>query len=358
MNLRGAVLLAGVAIVLAFKPVGSQELIWSANYGGQFNDNGYAGQRAGDGGYILLGSTYSFGSGGFDFYLLKVSPAGDTLWTKTFGGAATDIGYDVAVTADGGFIMVGSTRSLGAGGKDVYLIRADSTGAVLWEKNYGGSGQDEGRSIRQTSDNGFIICGTTSSYGSGYDDVYFIRTDSIGDTVWTTTVGGGGGESGSAVRQTADGGFIAVGSTGSFGDGYSSLYAIRLNANGDSVWTAVYGGGGADFGYALEITPDQGFIFSGGTASFSAGYTDAYLVKTDAGGNVEWEKSYGGAFDDRAYAVMRAMDGGYLLVGTTESFGAAMIDLYLIKTNPVGDTVWTRRYGGSQSDYGQAVFRE
>jgi len=357
MKCREVLVLIGFAILLLQTPLGAQEMVWSTTYGGQYNDNAYAGCQIDDG-YILLGSTFSFGSGSFDLYALRLGSAGDTVWTHTYGGVDTDLGYDVRVTSDGGFIMVGSTRSDGAGEKDVYLVRIDSVGAVLWEKRYGGSGNDEGRAIRETSDSGFIICGTTSSYGAGYDDLYFIRTDSDGDTLWTTTVGGSGGESGSAVCLTGDGGFMAVGSTGSFGTGYSSIYTVRLNNDGDTLWTSVYGGTGADYAYALEAALDGGFVIAGGTSSSGAGYTDAYAIKTDADGVVQWEKTYGGLYDDRAYAVTRTLDGGYLLAGSTESFGAAEIDVYVIKTTPTGDTAWTRKYGGSKSDYGRMVFQE
>ncbi|MBN2226087.1 MAG: T9SS type A sorting domain-containing protein [candidate division Zixibacteria bacterium] len=357
MKCREVMIHVGFAILLLQTPLAAQEMIWSTTYGGQYNDNAYAGCQTDDG-YILLGSTFSYGSGGFDFYALRLGSAGDTVWTNTYGSTDAELGYDVLATSDGGFVLLGSTRSYGAGGKDVYLVKIDSAGTMLWQKTFGGSGNDEGRSIRETSDDGFIICGTTSSFGSGYDDLYFVRTDSVGDTIWTTAVGGAGGESGSAVCLTGDGGFMAVGSTGSFGDGYSSIYGVRLDADGDTLWTEVYGGSGADYAYDLETTIDGGFVIAGGTSSSGAGYTDAYAVKIDAGGVVQWEKTYGGRYDDRAYAVTRTLDGGYLLAGSTESFGAAEIDIYAIKIAPTGDTAWTRRYGGTKSDYGRTVFQE
>ncbi|MCX6827057.1 MAG: T9SS type A sorting domain-containing protein [candidate division Zixibacteria bacterium] len=334
-----------------------QDLVWGYNYGGAYNETGYLGFQTVDNDYIMVGSTFSFGAGEFDIYLLKIDSLGDTIWTRTYGGVSTEYGYDVQPTGDGGYIIVGSTKSSGRGKKDVYLVRVDSLGNMLWSKTYGGAQDDEGYSVRPTSDNGFIICGTTNSSGAGYADLYLIKTDLSGDTLWTRTFGGPGGESGMAVRQVAGGGYIAIGSTGSFGEGYSSMYVVRVGAAGDSLWANSYGGSKADFGYSVETTLDGGFVFVGATASFGAGYSDAYLIKTNAEGVIDWQKTYGGSMDDRAYSVCLTRDGGYILTGTTESFGASEIDIYAVKTNPAGDLVWSRTYGGARSDYGRCIFQ-
>jgi len=218
-----------IIVVVITSSVCAQEYVWSVSYGGEFNESGYEGLQTSDGGYAVLGSSYSFGAGQYDIYLLKLGIAGDTLWTKTYGGEESDQGFSIDQTGDNGLIIAGTTKSFGNGEYDVYLIRTDAAGDTLWSKCFGGTGDDQARSVRVTSDDGFIICGTTDSYGHGYSDIYLIKTDSLGDTVWTRAYGGSGGESGYAVRQTFDGGFIAIGSTGSFGDGYSSLYVVRVD---------------------------------------------------------------------------------------------------------------------------------
>nr|MBN2276123.1 T9SS type A sorting domain-containing protein [candidate division Zixibacteria bacterium] len=336
----------------------AQDLVWQHHHGGVYNENGYAGLETGEGGYLILGNTYSYGAGGFDLYLLKISAAGDTLWTRTIGGIDTDYGYDVVSSGNDGYVLVGSTRSFGSGKKDVYLVCTDSLGSIVWSKTYGGSEDDEGRSVRRTGDHGYIICGTSNSWGAGYSDIYLVKTDSLGNLVWSETFGGTGGETGYAVRQTIDGGYIAVGATGSFGTGYSSVYAVRANASGDSLWATTYGGSGADLAYSVEIAGDQGYLIIGATSSSGSGYTDGYLIKTDANGVVLWEKTYGGTGDDRLYHLCRALDGTYLLTGTTDSYGAGKIDIYLVRTDPAGDTIWTETVGGSNSDYGRMVFQD
>ncbi|MEW5922830.1 MAG: T9SS type A sorting domain-containing protein [Candidatus Zixiibacteriota bacterium] len=357
-NLKSSLLL--VAGIIIFTPlyICAQDYIWATNHGGIYNDGSFEGVPTPDNGYAILGSSYSYGAGLYDVYLIKLGSAGNVIWSKTYGGAETDQGYSIDNTDDGGFILAGSTRSFGSGARDVYLIRTDDAGNILWSKSFGGVLDDQARSVRVTSDNGFIICGTTDSYGQGYSDLYLIKTDSLGDTIWTRAYGGAGGESGSAVRETMDGGFIAIGSTGSFGEGYSSVYVVRVDADGDSLWAYAYGGAKADNGYTVELSGDGGFLLAGGTASFGAGYTDGYLIKIDANGNVAWEKTYGGAMDDRIYSICLALDGTIMLTGSTDSFGAGKGDIYMVKTNPVGNPILTRTYGGSKTDYGRMIFQE
>jgi hypothetical protein len=334
-----------------------QNLVWQTNKGGIYNEVGCAGVQADDDNYIVLGSTFSFGAGDFDIYLLKLNSVGDTIWTTTYGGDSTEYGYDIQKTLDGGYILVGSTRSFGNGKRDVYLLKTDSLGQVIWSRTYGGVEDDEGCSVRTTG-GGYIICGTTSSRGAGYSDLYLIRTDAEGDTLWTKTFGGGGGESGSAVREAAGGGYIAVGSTGSFGEGYSSIYLIRVDPSGDSLWAVTLGGSKADFGCNVEAAHDGGFIIVGSTASYGVGYSDVYLIKTDISGLSLWEKTYGGIKDDRGYSVYPSHDGGYIITGTTESFAGQSIDIYTIKTDLFGNQIWSRNYGGAKSDFGRMIFQD
>ncbi len=334
-----------------------QALVWQTNEGGVYNEVGQAGIQADDGSYIVFGSTYSYGAGDFDMYLLKLNSAGDTIWTATYGGDSTEYGYDIQQTTDGGYILVGSTRSFGSGKRDVYLVKVDSVGQTVWSRTYGGADNDEGCSVRVTGD-GYIICGTTSSRGAGYSDLYLIRTNTVGDTLWTKTFGGVGGESGSAVREVTGGGFVAVGSTGSFGEGYSSIYLVRVDASGDSLWAVTLGGDKADFGSGIEIAPDGGFVIIGSTASYGSGYSDAYLIKTDLAGVPTWQQTFGGSNDDRGYSVRPTRDGGYVIAGTTESFGAQGIDIYIIRTDLFGNHIWSQKYGGSKSDFGRMVFQD
>jgi hypothetical protein len=336
----------------------AQSLVWSERYGGQLNEGGYGCVVTTDQACVLVGSTFSYGSGDFDVYLVKVDSLGDTLWTQTFGGPSAEYGYDIQSTSDNGFIITGSTRSFGAGGRDLYLIRTDEFGNQLWMKAYGGPLSEEGFSVRETSDGGFIVCGTENSFGGGSADLYLLRLGQNGDSLWSRSYGGALGESGAAVRQTGDGGFIAVGSTGSYGEGYSNVFVVRTDSSGDSLWIAVHGGAKADFGYSIEETLDNGYVIVGTTASSGAGFSDACLTKIYGDGTLQWEETYGGTMDEQAYSVTPTLDGGYVLAGTTQSYGSGKLDIYLVKTDPSGFPVWTNAYGGADSDYARGVISD
>ncbi len=331
----------------------SQTLIWETNFGGMLNEMGNSCQVLPDSCIIILGSTYSYGSGLSDIYLAKTDALGTLLWSKQYGGDSTDFGYDVQTTTDGGFIIVGSTTS-GLASQQVYLVKTDSAGTIEWEKKFGGTGKEDGKTVRQTYDGGYIIAGSTNSIGNGYNDMYLIKTDPLGNLEWEQAYGGAGGESGSAARQTSDSGFVLIGSTGSFGTGYSSIYVVRTNSAGDILWSNTYGGNSADFGYSIEVTAGGGLILVGSTASFGNGESDAYLVKTDPSGNFEWDATYGGSGDDRGYSVKELASGNFVLTGKTESFSSG-IEAYLVMANPIGATVWTNNFGGSKTDEAQTV---
>jgi hypothetical protein len=167
-------------------------------------------QQTTDGGYIIVGETRPYPSVVCDVYLIKTNSSGDALWTKTFGSAIDGTGYSVQQTTDGGYIIAGSISD-GTGSNDVYLIKTNSSGDTLWTKTFGGTEWDNGFSVQQTTDGGYIVAGSTSSYGAGAYDVYLIKTDSNGDTLWTKTIGDINSNSGHCVQQTADGGYIVAG---------------------------------------------------------------------------------------------------------------------------------------------------
>jgi hypothetical protein len=252
-------------------------------------------------------------------------------WEKTFGGSGDDRGYSVQQTRDGGYIIVGETESYGAGEADVYLIKVDANGNMQWSKTFGGSGDDVGYSVQQTRDGGYIIVGYTTSYGAGLFDVYLIKVDANGNMQWSKTFGGRGDDVGYSVQQTSDGGYIIVGYTTSYGAGLFDVYLIKVDANGNMQWSKTFGGGAWDEGYSVQQTSDGGYIIVGTTTSYGAGWEDVYLIKVDANGIMQWSKTFGGGSWDLGYSVQQTSDGGYIIVGFTESFGAGGEDVYLIK---------------------------
>jgi hypothetical protein len=355
-------MLAGLALLLVGLGVGKSVAQapndwweWFKTFGGSGNDEGYSVQQTSDGGFILVGTTASFGAGGFDVWLIKTDADGNKLWDRTFGGRGPDWGWSVQQTRDGGFILVGSTESFGAGEGDVWLIKTDASGNIEWDRTFGGSNRDKGYSVQQTRDGGFILVGTTASFGAGGADVWLIKTDADGNKLWEKTFGGSGWDEGSSVQQTSDGGFILVGDTRSFGAGWGDVWLIKTDAKGNKQWDRTFGGSNVDSGWSVQQTSDGGFIIVGNTASFGARWGDVWLIKTDAKGNKQWDRTFGGSGSDFGSSVQQTSDGGFILVGDTRSFGAGWSDVWLIKTDAKGNKQWDRTFGGSSWDWGYSV---
>jgi hypothetical protein len=208
---------------------------------------------------------------------------------------------------------------------------------VKFAKTYGVTGSDYAYSVQQTSDGGYIVAGGTASFGAGSVDFLLIKTDANGNIIWVKTYGGISYDNARSVQQTSDGGYIVAGLTSSFGAGNWDVWLIKTDANGNLQWAKTYGGTNYDYAYSVQQTSDGGYIMTGGTASFGAGNWDVWLIKTDANGNLQWAKTYGGTDDDYAYSVQQTSDGGYILAGVTSSFGAGGSDFFLIKTDANGN---------------------
>ena len=329
--------------------------VWSRAFGGSDDDCGSSVQQAADGGYIIVGATASYGAGSYDVYLIKTDAEGNQQWFKTFGGSDDDYGFSVQPTADGGFIIAGWTESWGAGASDVYLIKTDAEGNQQWFKTFGGSDDDRAYSVQQTLDGGFIIAGWTESWGAGATDVYLIKTDADGNKQWSRTFGGLHSDYAFSVQQAAHGGYIIVGGTDSYGAGYTDVYLIKTDAEGNQQWFKTFGGSHYDYGFSVQQAADGGYIITGWTHSYGAGGADLYLIKTDADGNKQWSRTFGGSALDVGYAVAQTDDGGYIIVGETDSYGAGSYDVYLIKTDAEGNQQWFKTFGGSDDDGAYSV---
>jgi hypothetical protein len=316
--------------------------LWTKNFDG---DVGYSVQQTNDGGYIITGLKSVFDSS-FNLegnvFLIKTDENGDSLWTKTFGGTENELGRSIQQTNDGGYIITGYTNSFGNGTEDLYLIKTDNNGDSLWTKTFGDTNGEEGYSVQQTNDGGYIITGVKSFFSNGLTlDIYLIKTDENGDSLWTKTFGGTSNETGSSIQQTNDGGYIISGSTWSFGNGVTDVYLIKTDENGDSLWTKTYGGTGRETGSSIQQTNDGGYIITGSTQSFGNGGYDVWLIKTDGNGDSLWTKTYGGIDDDGGSSVQQTNDGGYIITGYTSSFGNGDIDIYIIKTDGNGNITST-----------------
>ena len=345
--LQKIIMFAGVLFLIASfcSSLDAQTDSFRKLYGGTGNEKGFAIQQTNDSGYIAVGySTRSSSEIIAKVYAVKTLSNGDTVWTRTYGGGSDDYGYDVRQTNDSGYCIAGYTSSFGSGGSDVYLVKTNSAGNQVWSKTYGGTSSEFGYAMEQTSDSGFVIVGQTYSYGVGGADIYLIKTNAFGDTLWTRTYGGASYDVAYSVQQTNEGGYILTGWTYSFGTA-GDIYLVKTNSTGDTLWTKVYGGNDADWGNSVVQTADSGFIIAGWTSSYGAGSEDCYLIKTNSQGDTVWTKTFGGAAKDRAYAVRQTDDGGYITAGLTASYGNGQTDYYLIKTDANGNFLWSRTFG-------------
>jgi len=322
--------------VFLLKTDASGNLQWAKTFGESDYDWAYSVQQTSDRGYIVAGFTYSFGAGG-DVFLLKTDASGNLQWAKTFGGSSDDYALSVQQTSDGGYIVVGRTSSFGAGSADVFLLKTDASGNLQWAKTFGGSDWDWALSVQQTSDGGYIVAGWTWSFGAGYNDVFLLKTDASGNLQWAKTFGGSNDDYAFSVQQTSDGGYIVAGRTWSFGAGYNDVFLLKTDASGNLQWAKTFGGSDWDWALSVQQTSDGGYIVAGVTWSFGAGSYDVFLLKTDASGNLQWAKTFGESDYEEAYSVQQTSDGGYILAGVTSSFGAGDYDVFLLKTDANGD---------------------
>ncbi|PMQ02381.1 MAG: hypothetical protein CBR30_01695 [Dictyoglomus sp. NZ13-RE01] len=328
--------------------------VWQKTFGGTDEDGANSIQQTSDGGYIVAGYTYSFGAGWSDVYILKLDENGNLLWQKTFGGSSDDEANSIQQTSDGGYIVAGYTYSFGAGG-DVYILKLDADGNLVWKKTFGGSSDDEANSIQQTSDGGYIVAGYTSSFGAGGRDVYILKLDANGNLVWQKTFGGSGWDEAYSIQQTSDSGYIVAGYTESFGDSDEDVYILKIDENGELVWEKIFGGKYYDVVSSIQQTSDGGYIVAGYTKSFGAGGRDVYILKLDANGELVWQKTFGGWGGDEARSIQQTSDGGYIVAGYTTSFGARGSDVYILKLDANGELVWQKNFGGDSSDGAFAI---
>ena len=336
---------------IAVSITGGESLaLFQRTYGGSGDDEGNSVQQTSDGGYVIAGWTSSLGAGNHDMYVIKTDPNGDTVWTRTIGGAAADEASCVRQTSDGGYVAVGQTQSFGAGSADVWLVRLNALGETLWTRTYGGSSADVGYSVVQTTDAGFVVAGYSYTSAQNVNDALLIKTDRSGNVQWSKTYGDTMYEWASSVRQTPDGGYVFTGYKGSRVTSTRQVYVVKTNAAGDTQWTRAYGGAAEDRGYCVELTGDGGYVVAGMTRSYGAGSSDFYLLRLNSAGDTLWTRTFGASGDDEGYSVTRTSDNGFLVAGTTTPPDSSDMDVYLVKVNASGATEWTRTYDHSPGD--------
>ncbi len=370
---------------ISFAQVGP-EIQWQYTWGSPAADGARAIKPSSDGGYIVAGSTGSNGGdvsgyhGGFsDAWVLKLDALGAIQWQGVFGGTGTDNATDIYQTSDGGYIVAAATNSSNGdvsanqGSFDAWLIKLDANGNLEWQRSYGGSSSDGANSVVQTLDGGYVFAGSTGSNDGdvagnhGSIDYWVVKLNENGDIEWQKTLGGSGYEVAEAIQQTSDGGYIITGNSGSAdGDisdpqGEDDIWVVKLNADGDLEWDRSLGGTSTETGWTIKQTQDGGYITAGDASGSSFACSNEssflYVAKLDSGGELEWQRTcLGGSASDHGVGIVQTMDGGFAIAGSTESsdgdvsFNHGMADGWLVRLAPDGNLLWEKTYGGSQTD--------
>ena len=348
-----------IITMLAFAGIAhaQPDSLWSRTYGGEDWDQCRSIIQTEDGGYALAGHTASFGTGRSDFWLVRTDEDGDSLWSRTYGGEDYDECYSMIQTNDGGFALVGVTYSFGAGSGDFWLVRADADGDSLWSRTFGGEAFEECNSMIQTSDGGYSLAGYTWSFGAGEYDMWLVKTDADGDSLWSKTFGGRRMEFCNSVIQTEDGGYALAGYTESFGAGGYDMWLVKTDEDGDSLWSQTFGGGESEWCYSIVQTADGGYALAGFTFSFGGWSDDMWLVKTNADGDSLWSRTFGGVANESCNSLIQTADQGYVLAGYNlyqEYFPESIL---LYRTDADGDLLWSLTFGGEDSDWCNSIIQ-
>lgn len=390
-----------LSILLTTNIMSQFKIDWEKSLGGSNDDVAESIIQTLDGGYIIAGSTNSSDNdvtslnGDFDFWIVKLDFQNKIQWKKTFGGSDSDEANSIKQTSDGGYIVAGVTGSSNGnvtfnhGMYDYWVIKLNNSGDIQWQKTFGGSGDDRAKSIQQTTDGGFIVAGTSdsndgdksSSHGIN-DDYWVVKLNNIGNIEWEKSLGGQSTEGLESIQQTNDGGYILAGTTSSADGIYdvtglhlnnmseptADYWIVKLNNVGNIEWQKCLGGSKDDTGRSIKQTLDGGYIVVGESESKNVshnwGGTDCYIVKLKNNGVIEWDKSIGGSNFDGANDIQQTKDGGYIIAGYTNSYDVFCsnsynggTDYYVAKfDNTFTTQLWTVSLGGAKSDMANSIF--
>lgn len=277
-----------------------------------------------------------------------------TSYQKNFGGKEYDMGKDLIETPDGGIIVVGSTRSYSKGEEDIWIIRIDRFGHLEWRRNYGGSAKDEGFKVIAADDGGYIILGSTYSFGAGNGDAWLLKINEKGRKIWDRIIGAEGLDIALDIAKGIDKDYILAGFTESSGEGEADLWMVKTNERGEVIWQQTFGGEQWDGATSVVANADSSYTFSGYHQSFSlGGVTDGMTICMDANGEELWKRNHGGDKSEIITNMIQSKDGGYLCVGSSDTHSQGEQDVWVFKINEEGKEIWQKMIGGKVRDIGK-----
>jgi len=358
---------------------------WQKALGGTKEDYANSVQQTTDGGYIVAGYSKSNDGdvtgnhGSYDYWVIKLNALGSIQWQKSFGGTNDDIASSIQQTTDGGYIVAGKSSSNDGdvtghhgnlGTYDCWIVKLDVSGTIQWQKSLGGTDGDWANSIQQTTDGGYIVAGHSGSYNGdvtghhGNNDCWIVKLNTIGTIQWQKSLGGTQADYANSIEQTTDGGYIVAGrSSSNDGDvsgnhGYGDYWVVKLNATGTIQWQKSLGGTQYDVASSIQQTTDGGYIIAGSSISNDGnvignhGGEDYWIVKLSSTGTIQWQKSLGGTSWDEAYSIQQTTDGGYIVTGISCSIGGNYL---VVKLDATGAIQWQKSLGGTNLDYAYSI---
>jgi hypothetical protein len=329
---------------------------WQKAFGGSKDDVAKAITSTEDGGAIMISTTRSFGHGKTDINVMKIDNNGAKLWEKNFGGERKERASAITKTKDGGFVIVGTTKSYGKGGYDYYIIKINAQGKKLWERVAGGKNKDEATGVTATKDGGTVIIGSSKSYGKGSYDYYMIKLDSNGSLEWEQTAGGKEWDIPAGVVEMEDGTLLIAGKSESFGENSYDGYVVKLSAEGKFIWEKSFGGKKEDLFHAIAKGKDGGLVLVGTTKSYKDKKGDVYIVLLDKAGKKRLVKTYGDVGKkDRSYAVTALKDGGFAIAGSSRGMSNGREDFLLIMIDKDGKVLGSNHYGGEKEEIAYGI---
>ena len=337
------------------------DLVWDIIFESNGSEGLQAVYRPDNGGMVLTGYSYSGSAGFSDVLVMKTDDLGNEEWSVTVGGAKDDRAFDVCGTADGSYMIVGYTHSFGAGSWDVYAMKLDTDGNVIWTRTYGGAGIDVATSCITTSDGNNVICGYTESEAVGEDDIYIMKIDPDGSEIWSRTIGGTDTDMGHDILEVSDGGLVLAGSTGLHTPlGTRYMYVIKTDSEGIIQWSQRFTPSpGVAYSSANSIarTEDGGYIVAGDADDLNLpDLRGIILAKLQENGTVEWNRRFGrGSYYDSGWDVAIPNDGGFLLVGASKNASTITSDSYILRTDDLGNRIWNTIIGGDGTQWANAV---
>ncbi|OFY64738.1 MAG: hypothetical protein A3H98_07445 [Bacteroidetes bacterium RIFCSPLOWO2_02_FULL_36_8] len=328
-------------------------------YGGTRFETAYDVIPVNDKGFMMAGSTTSFGKGKKDLYLLRTDSSGKEIWSSFFGDTGNDEGYSIESCSNfplGGFVVLGTSERFNPDTKkDFFLIRFDENNKYLWSRYFGGTLDDEGRKVKRSSEGGFVLFGETKSFENTSRYFYLIKTDSTGIEEWSHVYGTFYDDFAVSMDVCSDRGYILFGHS-KLGDGTTELLLIKCNDKGEELWRKYIGGTKSEKAGKVLETKDRGFYLLGTTNSFDSITDDIMLIKTDSIGNILWKKFIDTKGTDVGIDMIQLTDGSLTLLCSSDSVGNYdMEDFYLIHTDSLGNIEWTNRWGSYNEDYPHAL---